>query len=963
MQPLYASLARLLARRPLAVLAVALVVTVASALLALRVEVKTSFKDTMSPDEPYVARLDYMSRNFPGAITVLVVLEGRDEDRLVEVARALERGFVEDKEHVAAVYLEQDLEFFARRALLYLSEDDLRVAHESLARNEDTLRRLLEDPSSLGLLRALEASFDDTFSAGDAVVTLSSRVFGDVLWDELQEGRPAARVGVRMDTEPLRRRLSERTRETLERAPMPPSDARAQEALRLARDLFTLVADVLEKGERLAPEEFQRRVERLRTVDLGGEGLPERYRMSEDKSLLLLEVASANDVTQLENIAPLLAHLEAVKERVARDNPDVHIGLTGMPVLYQQEQSAILDNFALVTVLGLLGILAVFIIGFERVGLPSLAVIPLLMGVLWTIGVQGLVRPELNMLNLLFPVLLFGLGIDFAIHLLSGYAERRAAGDRPEDALVRLFEEVVPGLVTGAVTTSVAFLVMLLASLKGLRELGFTAGVGVLMALVSMLTVLPAILVLWDGRQQAKGNLIPSVPFPVLDKLGAFCRRSRYGVLAVFLVVTLVLAYFVPRVDLDRDALRLQPVGMPAAVLQQRVLDAFHMNGEPSVFFAKDLEEADRIYQAAKKARTVAEPLSITMAIPTGQQDKAPVIRRIKERIEAIVPTEPPRAHSYDEAELKELKGRLAGLKAALLELSALAAVIYDDDTERLVGELRDQVNRIDRRLTPASKEHLEYLDRLLAVELAHTASLFLDMARNHEVKVEDLPEPLVQRVRGKDGAWMVLVRANGYVFDADFLHNHVRELESIHPEVTGLVPVWRRMLEKILGDIPWLTGLTVIAVALLVLLGLRSVRGTLLSLVPMIVGMVWTLGLLGLFGVDLNFVSILAIPLIVGIGIDDGVHLYHRIRHDRALGPALAHSGKAVILTSLTTGIGFGSLLLSVHRGVFYLGLTTTLGVLVCLLISLVLLPALVAIFQEDLLEDDPAQGGGHGS
>lgn len=956
MHTLFTSLARLLARRPLTVLVVALLLTMASALLALRVEVKTSFKDTMSRDEPYVARLDYMSDNFPGAITVLAVVEGRDQDRLVEVARALEQGFLADEELVRAVYLEQDLDFFVRRALLYLPEEDLRVAHETLAAHEASLQRLLQDPSVLGLLRAVEEMGQGTFAAGDAVFTLSTQVFGDVLWDELARGRPAAELGVRVDTAPLGRRLSRRTLDTLERAPMPPSDARAREILSVARDLFALVADVLERGERIEPEVFQRRVERLRALDLGGNaGLPPRYRISEGGDMLLLEIAGAKDVTQLENIAPLLQHLEAVRDRVAKDNPDVKIGLTGMPVLYQQEQSAILDNFALVSVLGLLGILAVFIIGFERVGLPSLAVVPLVMGVLWTIGVQGLVRPELNMLNLLFPVLLFGLGIDFAIHLLSGYAERRSAGDGAEESLVHVFTTVVPGLITGALTTSVAFLILLLASLKGLRELGFTAGVGVLMSLISMLTVLPALLVLWDGRQKGKGQPIPSVPFVFLERVGAFCQRSRYGVLAVFLALTIALAYFVPRVDIDRDALRLQPVGMPAAVLQQRVLEAFRVNGEPSVFFAKDLEEADRIYRAAKQARTLADPVSITMAIPDGQAEKAPLIGRIRERIEAIAPGAPPRAHEYDEAQIAELRRRLAGIKAALLELSALAAVLYGEDTERLVGELRDQVNRIDRRLVPASAEHLMYLDRLLSVELQHTASIFLDMARNTEVKVDDLPRDLVDRGRGKDGSWMVLVRANGYVFDADFLQTHVAELESIHPEVTGLVPVWKRMLEKILDDIPWLTGLTVFAVALLVLLGLRSVRGTVLSLVPMVIGMVWTLGLLGLLGVDLNFVSLLAIPLIVGIGIDDGVHLYHRIRHERALGPALAHSGKAVILTSLTTGIGFGSLLLSVHRGVFYLGLTTTLGVLVCLVISLFLLPALVAIFQEDLLGGEP--------
>ena len=121
----------------------------------------------------------------------------------------------------------------------------------------------------------------------------------------------------------------------------------------------------------------------------------------------------------------------------------------------------------------------------------------------------------------------------------------------------------------------------------------------------------------------------------------------------------------------------------------------------------------------------------------------------------------------------------------------------------------------------------------------------------------------------------------------------------------------------------------------------------------PLVVGMISTIGIMGVFDIPFNMVSVIAVPLIVGIGIDDGVHIYHRIRKERSLAPALMHSGKAVILTSMTTGIGFGSLMLSVHPGMYSLGMTTTIGIAACLFTSIFLLPALVAIFEEDLLVD----------
>jgi predicted exporter len=395
----------------------------------------------------------------------------------------------------------------------------------------------------------------------------------------------------------------------------------------------------------------------------------------------------------------------------------------------------------------------------------------------------------------------------------------------------------------------------------------------------------------------------------------------------------------------------MQPRGMPAAVLQEKLLKAFSISGEPSIFFAKDLAEAEEIVARAKRARTVSPPLAITLALPEGQARKAPLLDDIAQTLKDGVVLGDVGPHIYAPAELEELRLRLAGLKALLLEVSAVAPVLYTEATIDLVGRLRDDVNRIERRLADANVDRLQLLDRYLRGAVVDSVALVTDMTQNKTVRFEDLPASLRARVGGRDGATMVLVRANGYVGDEQFLEAHVAELYAIHPEVAGIVPAWREMLRQILADMPRLLAVIGVCVVALVLFGLRSLKGTLLSLAPLGVGLALLLGGLGATGTDLNFVSVLSLPLLLGTGIDYGVHLYERIRHDGALGPALAHSGKALILSALTTMIGFGSLMLSVHRGVFGLGLVTSLGILLCLLATLVLLPALVAIVQPELL------------
>ena len=113
---------------------------------------------------------------------------------------------------------------------------------------------------------------------------------------------------------------------------------------------------------------------------------------------------------------------------------------------------------------------------------------------------------------------------------------------------------------------------------------------------------------------------------------------------------------------------------------------------------------------------------------------------------------------------------------------------------------------------------------------------------------------------------------------------------------------------------------------------------------------MIWMVGIMSFFEIPFNILSVIAVPILFGIGIDNGVHIYHRICLERDLGRALVHCGKPVILTSLTMGIGFGSLMLSIHPGVYSLGLAPSIGIISCLLISLLLL---IAIFRGGVLDE----------
>ncbi len=924
--------------------------------LASSLQVKTNFKDMLG-DDPIAVQQTYLEENFPGISTIQFVLSGGDRASILDAAEALETRLLASPEQVSSVTLEQPVDFFLEHSLLYLPADDLRIAALSIERWSPTLKALVADPSTLGLMRGLDTLGERVSRSSSTVSHVRSRMYGSMLLD--RPDRTGMVTDIEVDSSALSEKLTGNIKRLIEPLPLPGSQDLTLENLRVSREALTLVADVLENGQRLDREMFRERAQHLQDLETSRLGA-QRYMFSEDDSTLLMEAASPVNLADVELAIPVIEWVAAEMDDVALLHPDVTLQMTGVPVMIKEEGDAILGNFILVTILGFIGVLAVFVIGFERVGLPMLAAVPLVIGTVWTFGIIGAVSGQITLFSMMFPVLLFGIGIDFAIHLLSGYSERRATGAAPEQALLEAFERVGPGLLTGALTTAGAFGVMIFSDFFGLRDMGFTAGAGVLCALAAMLVILPTLVVAWDRHRSTRGALLPDVPFGFLGTVGELLVRLRYPVLAVTLGITIAFGYFASRIELDSNYMNVLPEGLASLEAQDRILEKFGSSNESVLFFADDLDEAREIAAQAQEAGTIAEVLSPSALLPTAaeQTERGPLIAQIGEQLAQMAPTTAPPSHAYGPEEIAELRDRMASIKLATLEMSMAFSPLYGPEVRDEMGLLRDQLNRIDSRLNVAAGERLVWLDELLAGEMRAGFALLQNMTANTTLTEDDLPAQITDKLHGEDGRWIVLVRATGDVWDSQFRTAFLREVQQIREENAGLVSSWDRMMALIIGELPPVLMMTAGMVGALVLIDLRSLRGTLLAVTPLVIGLIWTLGLLGLMGVPFNIINVISIPLIVGIGIDDGIHVYHRIARERSIGPALSHSGKAVILTTLTTGIGFGSLMLSIHPGIASLGLATTIGIVCCLVVSIFVMPALVAIFQPELLAPADPEG-----
>jgi hypothetical protein len=182
---------------------------------------------------------------------------------------------------------------------------------------------------------------------------------------------------------------------------------------------------------------------------------------------------------------------------------------------------------------------------------------------------------------------------------------------------------------------------------------------------------------------------------------------------------------------------------------------------------------------------------------------------------------------------------------------------------------------------------------------------------------------------------------------DAGVLKRFVDDLDKVTDRATGMPPVFRTLIEIIGRDGRNAALLTLFIVFFLLWLDFRRPQYALMAMIPLAIGVFWMVGLMHLTGMQFTVMNVMGLPMILGIGIDDGVHIVHRWRIEGKGKTRIVFSstGKAILLTSLTTMLAFGSLVFSIWRGFGQLGGALFLGVGACFLTTVIVLSGIIGL------------------
>lgn len=665
--------------------------------------------------------------------------------------------------------------------------------------------------------------------------------------------------------------------------------------------------------------------------------------------------------------------VDSVLHEVESRYPEFSLGMTGMSVIQKDEMDASTRDSSLSTILAFAIILILLIVAFRMWVAPVLAGGALILGVLWAAGIAGWTIGRLNMSTAFFAVYLVGLGIDFCIHYMHGYLEAKSKGMSLEDAVREALLLNASGIVTGGLTTSLAFLTLMLTNFEMFQEMGFIAGVGVLSCVVTALVVLPAGMFIWDRRLQRRGKYqTPELKHSQLRTLRAYSAgiiRFRWIGLASLTMIILIAWKGLNLITFNTNIMDLEPEGLESIELQHRLLDAYGQSTENAVFTVPSLDSAwqlQRLFEEERMVGRVESPASICP--PTSeQQQRRTVLQQMRQALAEQ------RGNASSQQNLSIFREELERLEANLIEMSQSA---YLSQQDRIVRRA-DRITGLD---SSGQKVHVSRFDplfhildsldpqmlesRLSTIPFKDVSlQILYQMTNPAEITWDSVPEIWRQQFLSKDGSkYLMNVYPKQDVWDNVMENPFLNLVEREVPHATGMLSLMKVIYERSRdeGRKAILYSLVAIFVLMLIHFRKRPWLG-ILAMTPMALGMVLLMGCYGWAGIPLNMMSIMALPMIIGIGVDDGIHICHRYQARRLqllqqgapsstlmqeIPEMMSHVGHAVFLTTLTTAIAFGSLMFGVMRANQSLGAILTIGVWLCYFVGVSLLPMVFSLF-----------------
>jgi len=611
------------------------------------------------------------------------------------------------------------------------------------------------------------------------------------------------------------------------------------------------------------------------------------------------------------------------------------VRLTGSAAISSEEISSVSLGASRAGLLSLALVLVLLFAGLRQLWAILAVMLTLLAGLATTLGFVTLAIGELNLISVAFAVLFIGLGVDFGIHVAL-----RASEFAPKPQLFRdAAHNVGPALTLSAAAAALAFLAFLFTDYRGVAELGLIAAVGMGIALVGSLSLLPALQSLRPVRPAPEAAATPK---------GFRARRVDRAVLALAGVLSLAAAVAAPFVAFDRNPLNLKDPGAESVRTAVRLVNHPRYGLTPIQILVSTQAAAESLASRLEKLPEVRSVRTIASFLPADQEDKQEILEELHALLAPIFASHRAFRQVARPLELATLRPTPQRARAAFPGLQKAAGRVAS-------AAAAPSLQAASRRLETAIRQFLTAkpgATRINRLNADTTAGLVLRLRAlaggltPGEVTIKSLPAPLSDRYLSPTGVYRVEVLPRANLQNNRALKAFVGAVQSVAPEATGAPVVELRAGNAVITAFLLATALAAAFILVLLFAVLRSIADVLLVLAPVGLAGLLTIGTVVLLDRSFNFANIIALPLLIGLGAAGGIHIVSRWRRRETDAPR-STTGRAILFSALTTVASFGTLAVSPHRGTASMGELLMIAIGWSLVCTLVVLPAALRMIE----------------
>ena len=617
--------------------------------------------------------------------------------------------------------------------------------------------------------------------------------------------------------------------------------------------------------------------------------------------------------------------------RIQSQIPGVNIRLTGEKALEQEELETLSNDTVHAGMVALALICFMLLFGLRSIKLVISTFVVLIMGLILTAGYAALAVGHLNVLSVAFAVLYIGLGVDFAIHICLRYRECKEHHLSNTAAIQDSIQTIGFSLFLCALTTSVGFFAFIPTDYAGVSELGLISGGGMFIGLLVSLTVLPALLKILpvNNPKHLKETILP-------DFICTFPFRHAFSIRILSIVLAIAASFILTQLSFDSDPVNLRNPASQSVLAFKDLLKSKTESPFALIALSESLDDAKIKASKLEVLPTVNKTITLDSFVADNQHEKLDIIDEL-----SLV--------FGNQLEQFDRPLEHANTRQALLDLNDTINRALETDTKiastELLQNLQLHTKTFVETADAEAKPEVFYnkLGESILGLFPYTIEKLRLSLTAYPFTLNNLPSYITKHWLSSDGIYKTMIEPEKDLSSDQNLKQFVFDVQSIDDTVTGLAvgdlesgkAVVKAFIQAFVGAL--------IVIILILIIILRSFRNTLLVIWPLLLAGLLTGAVNVLLDNPFNFANIIAMPLLMGMGVDSGIHIMHRLNSGLKADEHLLQTSTArgVFFSSLTTLCSFTSLAFTAHAGIASMGLLLAVGITFTLVCTLIVLPA----------------------